>query len=264
MTPMPRRFELSTVRQAYDAQWQVVRTWIDAIPDAALRRESVLNGWTVSDLVAHLGRVALSVARLQPDTAAGKPISVAAYVASYATRASEIAENTRRAGGGPDRTRTQLTTFLDDSQTGAAKTLADLGPTDPVVHATGGPIRLSDFLATRCIELVVHTDDLARSASELAEPRHDREAVAVSVRALLDVLAERAPGRSVEVRVPPYGAVQCIAGSRHTRGTPPNVVEMAPLTWLRLAAGRTTWDAVRDQIEASGERADLSAVLPLL
>ena len=62
---------------------------------------------------------------------------------------------------------------------------------------------------------------------------------------LLDVLAADAPGRAVEVRVPPYAAVQCVEGPRHTRGTPPNVVEMDPVTWVLLAAGLLAWpDAV--------------------
>ncbi|SCG61895.1 hypothetical protein GA0070614_3418 [Micromonospora coxensis] len=86
-----------------------------------------------------------------------------------------------------------------------------------------------------------------------------------AVRALLAALADRAPGRSVEVRVPPYGAVQCLPGPRHTRGTPPNVVEMDPPTWLALATGRLSWaDAVTDgRVQVSGNRADLSAHLPL-
>lgn len=86
-----------------------------------------------------------------------------------------------------------------------------------------------------------------------------------AVRALLAVLAKRAPGRSVEVRVPPYGAIQCVAGPRHTRGTPPNVVEMDPLTFFGLATGRLDWaGAVRSgAVTASGIRADLSAYLPL-
>nr|WP_091252110.1 sterol carrier family protein [Micromonospora matsumotoense] len=86
-----------------------------------------------------------------------------------------------------------------------------------------------------------------------------------AVRTLLTVLAERAPGRSVEVRVPPYGAVQCVPGPRHTRGTPPNVVEMAADTWLALATGRLSWaQAVTDgRVQVSGNRADLSAHLPL-
>ena len=86
-----------------------------------------------------------------------------------------------------------------------------------------------------------------------------------AVRALLAVLAKRAPGRSVEVRIPPYGAIQCVAGPRHTRGTPPNVVEMDPVTFVKLATGRLAWtDAVAaGAVRASGIRADLSAVLPL-
>lgn len=84
-------------------------------------------------------------------------------------------------------------------------------------------------------------------------------------RALLAGLAKRAPGRSIEVRVPPYGAVQCGAGPRHTRGTPPNVVETDPVTWILVATGRLDWDrAVADgRIQASGNRADISAYLPL-
>jgi hypothetical protein len=81
----------------------------------------------------------------------------------------------------------------------------------------------------------------------------------------LAVLVERAPGRSVEVRVPPYAAAQVIEGARHTRGTPPAVIETDPTTWIALATGELTWaDALtRGRITASGERTDLSAYLPL-
>ena len=83
---------------------------------------------------------------------------------------------------------------------------------------------------------------------------------------LLAVLAERAPGRSVEVRVPPYAAVQCIPGVRHTRGTPPAVVETDPETWIALATGELAWaEAVgAGRVAASGERSDLSPWLPLV
>ncbi|MFC4016696.1 sterol carrier family protein [Micromonospora sp. GCM10011542] len=93
----------------------------------------------------------------------------------------------------------------------------------------------------------------------------ERPVLREAVRSLLAVLAERAPGRSVEVRVPPYGAIQCVPGPRHTRGTPPNVVEMAPDTWLALATGRLAWaEAVtQGRVQVSGVRADLSAHLPL-
>ncbi|MEH1012524.1 sterol carrier family protein [Micromonospora sp. CPCC 206060] len=93
----------------------------------------------------------------------------------------------------------------------------------------------------------------------------DRALLRDAVRASLADLARRAPGRSVEVRVPPFGAVQCVSGPRHTRGTPPNVVETDPATWLRLAGGRLRWvDAVTEgRVQVSGTRADLSGHLPL-
>jgi hypothetical protein len=82
----------------------------------------------------------------------------------------------------------------------------------------------------------------------------------------LAVLEERAPGHSVEVRVPPYAAVQVIPGVRHTRGTPPAVIETDGPTWVALATGELTWtDAeAAGRVRASGERADLSAYLPLI
>jgi hypothetical protein len=93
----------------------------------------------------------------------------------------------------------------------------------------------------------------------------DRSAVRDAVRELLTHLRTLAPGRSVEVRVPPYGAIQCIEGPRHTRGTPPNVVETDPVTWIEIATGRKSWhEAVTaGKIRASGVRADLSQYLPL-
>ncbi|GAA4431535.1 sterol carrier family protein [Actinokineospora soli] len=93
-----------------------------------------------------------------------------------------------------------------------------------------------------------------------------RPALALAVRTSLKLLAGIAPGRSVEVRVPPFAAIQCVEGPRHTRGTPPNVIETDPRTWLELATGRLTWpDAVATgRVTASGNRADLSTQLPLL
>src|SRR5512139_279670 len=93
----------------------------------------------------------------------------------------------------------------------------------------------------------------------------DRRVLRGAVRHLLDRLVAVAPGRSVEVRVPPFAAVQCVEGTRHTRGTPPNVVEMDARTWIELAVGRMTWSDAVDQVRvrASGSRADLSAHLPL-
>src|SRR5437879_3873564 len=100
-------------------------------------------------------------------------------------------------------------------------------------------------------------------ADESGQP--DRATLAAAVRLSLRVLPQIAPGRSVEVRVPPFAAVQCIAGPRHTRGTPPNVIETDPLTWLDLAAGRLDWAAAvaSGKVRASGPRADLSGYLPI-
>jgi hypothetical protein len=92
-----------------------------------------------------------------------------------------------------------------------------------------------------------------------------RDTVATAVRYLLQVLADRAEGNTVEVRVPPFGAVQAIQGPRHTRGTPPNVVEMDAGTWLSLATGGLDWAAAvaSARVSVSGTRADLSEHLPL-
>jgi hypothetical protein len=93
----------------------------------------------------------------------------------------------------------------------------------------------------------------------------DAAELATAVRFLLEELASGHEGHTVEVRVPPYGAVQAIPGPRHTRGTPPNVIETDPVTWVALATGSLGWNAaVADaRVLASGSRADLSDVLPL-
>ncbi|HEV7168276.1 MAG TPA: sterol carrier family protein [Micrococcaceae bacterium] len=93
----------------------------------------------------------------------------------------------------------------------------------------------------------------------------DRPTVAMAVRFTLEEVAARAPGNSVEVRVPPFGVAQCVPGPRHTRGTPPNVIECDAGTWLGLVTGRLRWaDAVAaGSVAASGLRADLSHLLPL-
>ena len=90
--------------------------------------------------------------------------------------------------------------------------------------------------------------------------------VAMAVRFALEELAERAPGRTLEVRVPPYGAVQCVEGPRHTRGTPPNVIEMDARTWLDLVTGQLGWAAAlaSGAVHASCQRATLAGLLPIV
>ena len=110
-------------------------------------------------------------------------------------------------------------------------------------------------------------DEGARAvAAWRADPASaDRASIGTAVRFTLEQLAEVAPGGTVEVRVPPYAVVQCVEGPRHTRGTPPNVVETDAATWLALATGSVGWaEAVAGgRVRASGGRADLSAYLPL-
>lgn len=106
--------------------------------------------------------------------------------------------------------------------------------------------------------------DPAAVAAALAAERGPAERRLLT-KHFLAVLAARAPGRSVEVRVPPYAATQAVAGVRHTRGTPPAVVELDADTWIALATGDLTWGEAEDsgRVRASGERADLSPYLPL-
>lgn len=93
----------------------------------------------------------------------------------------------------------------------------------------------------------------------------DRATTALAVRFTLEELGIRAPGRSVEVRVPPFGVVQCVEGLQHRRGTPPNVIETDAATWLALAVGREdpAEAAGGGRLRVSGTRADLTAYLPL-
>lgn len=105
----------------------------------------------------------------------------------------------------------------------------------------------------------------AVAAWQLDASQVSRETLATAVRYTLEELAERAPGRAVEVRVPPFAAVQVIEGHTHRRGTPPAVVETDAQTWLGLATGQLTWaDAVAiGKVDASGARSDLADLLPL-
>lgn len=112
--------------------------------------------------------------------------------------------------------------------------------------------------------------DPADGRAALQAWRADPDGVPVAlrrtaVRFALEELADVAPGNAVEVRVPPDGAVQAVEGPRHTRGTPPNVVETDPATWLALVTGAERWSAAvaAGRVHASGERADLSGLLPL-
>jgi hypothetical protein len=118
---------------------------------------------------------------------------------------------------------------------------------------------------------IKHDDGIAAinaviQASKDSTPLTESDPLFITaVRYLLEELAEVAPGNSVEVRVPPLGATQCIDGPRHTRGTPPNVVELPPRVWFDLALGTLSWESAvtGHLVSSSGVRASLEDVLPL-
>lgn len=115
------------------------------------------------------------------------------------------------------------------------------------------------------IEMQRGRDAVRAVADSVGGEDASRDDTATAVRYLLQCLVEKIPGHTVEMRVPPFGAVQCVEGAQHTRGTPPNVIEIDSLTWVALATGTLTWaDAMaHGRIHASGTRADISHVLPL-
>jgi hypothetical protein len=128
------------------------------------------------------------------------------------------------------------------------------------------PARLRP-LPSRELAAVLARLDASGSAGDAGEQptAEGRDDLRAAVKHFLAVLADRYPGKSVEVRVPPFAAVQCIEGARHTRGTPPAVVEMDAPTWLALARGQESFRAAagRGAVRASGERSDLTDQLPL-
>ncbi|MET1022263.1 MAG: sterol carrier family protein [Arthrobacter sp.] len=107
--------------------------------------------------------------------------------------------------------------------------------------------------------------DSSEHAAAVPSAPVPRSTLATAVRFTLEEVTARAPGNSVEVRVPPFGVTQCVEGPRHTRGTPPNVIECDAATWLAMVSGHVSWaDAVdAGRVAASGLRADLSGLLPL-
>jgi uncharacterized protein (TIGR03083 family) len=239
-------------------QWVKVADAVDRLPDEAFPRPSGLPGWRMADLVAHLAMCASApVSRLAAPAPPKAETDVASYLLFFKSAAADISARTvELAGDGdPKALRAGVRKAVADLELALAD--VDLSRAIPTRLA---PMRLDDFLITRCVEGVVHGLDLEPAVDP------DPAALKITTKALLAALVQKAPGRTVEVRVPPIAAVQCVEGPRHTRGTPSNVVEADALTWVRVATGRLEWrDAVADgRIKASGERSDISGVLPLL
>jgi uncharacterized protein (TIGR03083 family) len=256
-----RTYDPAKIRTAVLAQFGNVRQAVRTLTPEQLALPTRLGDWTVRDLAAHVTMAVESVSRnLDREEPAKAELTLLDWPFATAVRAGDIADGTRDlAAANPD-----LDALYAGTEERLTRRLAD-APGDRLLAARTGAMTLADYLVTRTVELVVHTDDLNAAVPGLDIP-YDRQALAACTRLLADALAARAPGGSTEVRIPPYAVVQCVEGPRHTRGTPPNVVETDPLTWIRLATGRVAWqDAVAEaKVSASGERADLGGWLPLL
>ncbi|MFE1028488.1 sterol carrier family protein [Streptomyces sp. NPDC058818] len=256
-----RSYDPARTRIAVLAQFGNVRAAVRTLTPEQLALPTRLGDWTVRELVAHVGMALTAVDRLlgepEPARQDGRLLD---WPFAIAADADAIAGTARRLAAehpDPDAHLAEVERRFTDR--------LDAHPGSRLLPTNAGVLPLADYIVTRTVELVVHTDDLNAAVPGLDVP-YDRQALAAATRLLADALAARAPGGSTEVRIPPYAVVQCVEGPRHTRGTPPNVVETDPLTWVRLATGRLAWeDAVAGaKVSASGERADLGGLLPLL
>ncbi|MDO5683011.1 MAG: sterol carrier family protein [Propionibacteriaceae bacterium] len=137
-----------------------------------------------------------------------------------------------------------------------------------VVAVSRSALRMTDLLRLMSVEWVLHADDISWALPGRRAIDLPRGHLADAVRLFTEILRHRHPGGSIEIRVPPFAAVQCgnPGEPRHTRGTPPNVVECQPLSFIRLCRGRETWSeaVTHNQLTASGLRADISEWFPLL
>jgi uncharacterized protein (TIGR03083 family) len=234
--------------------------WFGSLAETAFARPTVLPGWDVRLLLAHLVLIFEGCTRALGRPSPQPAIPAADYVRRYRRDVAQIAESTAQAAG--THTPRDLLAILGS----AVEALPSDAPGSQAIIGGRGPITAVDWIATRLVEVAVHSDDLSRSLPELEPVVIPRSTLGTVSRSLAEILATQAPGRSVELRVPPFVAVQAIEGPRHTRGTPSNVVETDPLTWLRIATGRLAFaEAVgHGAVRASGSRADLSEYLPLL
>ncbi|MET8542917.1 sterol carrier family protein [Kitasatospora sp. NPDC004799] len=269
MPAKSRTYQPQKVSAALVAQSEALREVVHRLTDSDLERPTRLGSWRVRELVVH---VSLALSQLLPVLDAPEADGPALPLADYAALAGTMAEfvdtvTTEKAAAGFAGPAAEVAAAFDRALD-AVRVVLDKLEAEPdrrVTFLTGHPMLLTDYLVSRLVEAVVHADDLA-DALGLEDFPHDRQAVAAVSRMLADALAGQVPGGAVELRVPPYAVVQAVPGPKHTRGTPPNVVETDPLTWIRLATGRVDWAAAVEaaEVSASGERSDLRAYLPVL
>jgi uncharacterized protein (TIGR03083 family) len=272
-----RSYDPARSRAALTGQAEALRSAVHGLcaradADALLSGPTRLGEWRVRELVAHLGSAFDAVTdNLGLPAGDGAPLSPTDWVAATRGGAPDIAATAGQRAGQPYAgTPAEVSAALGAAIDRCLAVLADDHAPGLLIPTRFGPMLLSDYLVTRLVETVVHADDLADATAPGPAPGaefpHDRQALAACTRLLADALAVQAPGGAVELRVPPFAVVQCVEGPRHTRGTPPNVVEASPLTWIRLATGRLGWQRALDvaQLTASGERSDLSRLLPVM
>lgn len=239
------RHEVDALAGLLAAQWERLRSWLE--PDGAHDpahdpTPSVLPGWTVADLVAHLGRGMSALGACRGAGPGVVTLSLGEYLGTYPERADEIATVTRAMA---EEIRPDPLRALDRLAAEALERLTELRRSgdDPVVWARRAPILLSEMIGSRLVELVVHGDDLARSVARSLGPGPlEPGAVGAVARALLEVLVDRG-GWDLEV--------------------------VDDLAWIRLATGRTPVNvtgvaaALRTRSPADSVP-DLGGRLPLL
>lgn len=236
--------ELVTLEELLRAQWLRLRDWVDERELALSDAPSVLPGWTVAELVAHIGMSMGPLSRAQPASPDAEPRTFAAYVTSYPDSADDIAERTRRLAADTRDGPLPAVDRMVEEALSQLVVLRNLGP-DPVVTSRRGPVRLSTLVLTRLLELVVHGDDLARSVPGGAPATLgplEPGALQVVAEALQDALCE-------------------IGG--------PDLDVADPLAWMRLACGRIhpTADAVATALHTrhlGDGLPEIADLLPLL
>ena len=243
MTPPPA--DLTVLAPLLADQWLRLRSWVgEVVGTPAAAQPSVLAGWTVTDLVVHLGRSMEALAVCTPAPPDAAPLTLAEYVGGYARSAQDIAATTRELG---TQHADDPLAYVDAGARAAFSTLDRLGPADVVVQARRGPLLLSTMVTSRLVELVVHGDDLVRSVPRAGgdeAPRDpvDPAALDLVARALLDVVPAEVSGR-----------LEVVDARR----------------WVRLAAGRTSGGAderarALRPLDPSGAVPDLGRMLPVL
>jgi uncharacterized protein (TIGR03083 family) len=241
---VPKELAFPDVREALRAQLEVLVEGLAARDPAG---PTDCAGWVVADLDNHLAQNLRGLAAVTERTVVGPPDgSLREWSAQLPDFAGLLDRNAREG-------RLQAKDFAQP-----ALQALDQHPGDTVVQQLTGRHTLRDAAMFRVVETVVHGLDVGIAPAP--------SALKLVVRELTKAFAQLHPGRTVELRVPPYSAVQCLEGPRHTRGTPPNVVEAEAIAWVRVSTGRETWTALvrTGRITASGERSDLSELLPLL